>query len=674
MGFKKLHSAFFLCLALFCLQACGKPSEQQAEPVPTEQVPNIDLTGKTDASQPKPDLVQILPTSQQTPPTGTEINMIQAAREGKLAVVIKYIENLSVRPFAQDEQGQTALIAAASMGHPDVVEYMIKATGKGANSYLNWGDKNGWSAIMHAAKAGSVESVTILRDAGANPNVYDNELKSPAFLAAEAWNAALLKALLEPRKNTVIPNPNVKNKQGETIATIAIKNNRRDFLELMKELGANFDEADSQGVTPLIYAVKLGSRESIEFLLGLGANINAINFAGDSPLILTIKSGNNAMMTYLLEKGADPNAHKNSMAAPLQILVDRENADPELTRLLISKGAKLQDPSIPTGNVISRALHKGNAKVLDELFKGGAKISDLETTTGNGLTQALSIGDSEMALLMLEKGARVNLVDENGLSPLAHALKTNSMELIKALLAKGADPNQEAKIKGASPLEIVIDSDNPEILELLIGSGLKVNFDTTLLKAITEGKEKIIPLLIKKGARPNIMNSYGQPAIWLATTKGKISAVKSLLEGGAVTNVADSQNKTTPLIVAAYRGYKEILKLLIDSKANLELSDKNGLTALAYAVTRGSPETVETLITAGANVNATDSRGNTILDIAFALSKNVSYYDKTKNLAFIIDILKKAGAKRNSESAPEQGGGAPTPAPQAQPENTQAPR
>ena len=110
--------------------------------------------------------------------------------------------------------------------------------------------------------------------------------------------------------------------------------------------------------------------------------------------------------------------------------------------------------------------------------------------------------------------------------------------------------------------------------------------------------EKVKALINVMNNIDEIIDDFGDSAIFLAARKNNIEIVNYLIELG--TNV-NQQNKygETPLFNASL----EIMKLLVEIGVNINHIDKNGETALSNVCLNGLLEKVKYLISVGVDVN-----------------------------------------------------------------------
>jgi uncharacterized protein len=94
----------------------------------------------------------------------------------------------------QDNEGATALMHAASNGHREVVEALLKA-----KANVNVKDKDGSTALIRASSYGRAELVKVLLEAKADVNVQNKNGWTALILAAWAGHSQVVKMLLEAK-------------------------------------------------------------------------------------------------------------------------------------------------------------------------------------------------------------------------------------------------------------------------------------------------------------------------------------------------------------------------------------------------------------------------------------------------------------------------------------------
>ena len=230
--------------------------------------------------------------------------IVMAAAHSGNAALMRALLSAGASPQGAVTRNQTALMWAAGQGHSDVVAALldynakvdartlvrsqfVKSEKEQDSHPLNkvWVEQGGNTALIFAARAGSLESARLLVAAGSDVNGLSAFGTSPVIMAVHGGNNELLDFLL----------------------------NR----------GADV-ESSASGHTALHAAVLRGSLEAVELLLDHGADIEAIlekptparrqstdysfhdSLVGATPLWLAARFTEPRIMTLLLERGANP--------------------------------------------------------------------------------------------------------------------------------------------------------------------------------------------------------------------------------------------------------------------------------------------------------------------------------------------------------------------------------
>ena len=133
--------------------------------------------------------------------------------------------------------------------------------------------------LLEAVRAGDVQRVRELLEAGANPNARDKDGLTPLHWAASEGHADIVKILLEHGAD-----PNTKIKYGWTPLHYASREGHADVVKLLLEHGADPNTKKDDGLTPLHVAAFSGHADVVKLLLEHGADPNARNYLGWTPL------------------------------------------------------------------------------------------------------------------------------------------------------------------------------------------------------------------------------------------------------------------------------------------------------------------------------------------------------------------------------------------------------
>lgn len=167
-------------------------------------------------------------------------------------------------------------------------------------------------------------------------------------------------------------------------------------------------------------------------------------------------------------------------------------------------------------------------------------------------------------------------------------------------------------VNGDRLLSSVADGNIPGV-ELLISTGVNVNYDGVLGNAANAGQLAIARLLLDAGADVNLKDARGDTALMRASLKGHVDLCELFLDAGADMEVRDMFGGATVVQRAVAYGKTDVTTLLLDRGADMDARDMDDATALLIAATKGRASLVEMLVGRGADVNAEDRHGETAL-------------------------------------------------------------
>lgn len=181
-------------------------------------------------------------------------------------------------------------------------------------------DGRGNSPLMYAAAVGSLESMRLLLDAGADPNLANDFAATPLMWCAS--DGAKVRLLLSKGANV-----NARSNLGRTPLLIAATiDGSSEVARLLIEKGADVNARDKGGSSVLAQAAGSNNVEVALLLIARKAEVNTVDQGGYTPLINAANSGNRslAMVKLLLEHGAKVNVKTGDTAelvknGPIQI-------------------------------------------------------------------------------------------------------------------------------------------------------------------------------------------------------------------------------------------------------------------------------------------------------------------------------------------------------------------
>jgi ankyrin repeat protein len=295
--------------------------------------------------------------------------------------------------------------------------------------------------------------------------------------------------------------------------------------------------------------------------------------------------------------------------------------DPELTRLLLERGADANDGEVTYHT--PEGWDNDALKVLVELGK------PTQESLATMLLRKTDWHDCEGVRWLLENGADPNLLTHWGKTALHNAVVSdNDIEIFEALLDHGADPNilgsrpdAFRSASGKSALSLAARRGRGDVFDLTEQRGIPIQLQGVdrLIVACARNDAKSIRSLVEQEPRlrAELISDSG-PLLAQFAGNGNVAGVRNLLELGVEVRALhtegdgyfDIARNSTALHVAAWRARHDVVKLLLERGAPVDVVDGKGRTPLALAVRacvdsywkeRRSPESVRALLEAGAS-------------------------------------------------------------------------
>jgi uncharacterized protein len=176
-----------------------------------------------------------------------------------------------------------------------------------------------------------------------------------------------------------------------------------------------------------------------------------------------------------------------------------------------------------------------------------------------------------------------------------------------------------------------------EMVRALLKRGAKANVannygDYPLTEAVKLGDVELARMLLEAGASPDSPSQDGQTALMLASTIGSLPIAEMLIKRGAHVNAVETFRGQSALMWAAAEGHADVVDLLLKHGADVKIRAKyddwtremtsepraqfrhgGGLTALLYATRSGCTRCAVSIVKAGADVNQPNPDGITPL-------------------------------------------------------------
>lgn len=348
------------------------------------------------------------------PPAQPEADRFyDAIRSGDVAKVRSILDGRIDVNLVERRGGATPLIHAATVGS---IETMRLILDNGAN--VNAKTHGGMTALMSAVS--DLAKVRLLVERGADVNTATATGRTALQLAAMGGSSGpIVRYLLEHRANArAVDSGNV------TTLLAATLGNDTESIRLLVEAGVDVNEAtkgtdvgDFSGTTPLTYAAMAGNVEAVRLLLARGAKANAVTgppnatvkngtiaLGNFTPLLLASAFGPEAVVKDLVAAGADVNVKDARGMTPLMLAVSSDHGDLAVVRTLLSGGAKLDPKSLTGETAMDWALKSGQTPRVAALKAAGATPSaPAAAAAGTPLSRAASArAAAEKGLALLQ--------------------------------------------------------------------------------------------------------------------------------------------------------------------------------------------------------------------------------------------------------------------------------
>ena len=353
----------------------------------------------------------------------------------------------------------------AAYGHADLLRLLVEH-GADVDAFGYEGNHQWATPLVLACWEGSRETVRILLEAGANPNL-------PAIHGGSALHSAINH--WDPWKIEILLEYGARHDQFSAAVVGDVEELERQFGEY-ENIRRQFPEWNGfinrrdiyRNRTALEWAAFRRQEEAAEYLIEVGEEVtpqvavclgmmdeirrlveNDSDFPNrrtgadwpDPPLVWAVRTGQVEVVKYLLSVGADPDGRGAWDQMPLPLAVDLPvETSLEIVRALIAAGADVN------------AGRRGRTHLGEFTTKGNLQAADL----------------------LIQHGADVDKKNQRGLTPLQAMIYPPSwaerygdpIPNIEFLLARGADIDALSD-DGKTALDIAVEQENEDVANLL---------------------------------------------------------------------------------------------------------------------------------------------------------------------------------------------------------------
>ncbi|CAK9009098.1 Ankyrin-1 (ANK-1) (Ankyrin-R) (Erythrocyte ankyrin) [Durusdinium trenchii] len=226
-------------------------------------------------------------------------------------------------------------------------------------------DKVDWTALRAAARAGNVQCLTLLLEAGAEIEQKDVYGRTALHWAAFEGRLEVVELLLKAGAAVGW----AKN-DGADALHLAVWNGHLEVVRILLQARAEVDKGTNERATALHVAAQHGYLEISQMLLDVGADKNKARDCGQTALHGAAACGHLEVVRLLLEAGADIDAASSDGGATALHLAS-QNGFLEVVRLLLDFGADRHQRHQFGWTPLHEALASGHLDVGRLLLKDG---------------------------------------------------------------------------------------------------------------------------------------------------------------------------------------------------------------------------------------------------------------------------------------------------------------
>jgi ankyrin repeat protein len=512
------------------------------------------------------------------------------------------IEHQGVEPNELVPEFGSYLCLAAFVGSTKVVKMLLSLDRRVDIDFCS----SFGTALTVAAARGQKDTVKVLLDNGANPDISGGLYEDPLAAAATSLNVDIVRLLWEhPSSSLSLKHSKFRTSRALLAIGSAIRyafivedvepsnNERRDASEVIQILAQNglvMSIFSHISVPIFLWSLCVGSTEVMDLMLKDPTFILFKSASGQSLLHIVSSAGTLGMVKLIIKKFEDLEqsidvrderqctllhyATLNSDLAVVQYLLG-------LTDLDLDPNAKDLYGLTP----LHAAFAIGRPKVVRLLLDAGSSI-DEDGPEGLSMLHLAASNFCNPEVLDFLTDQLVDVTDDWDRTPLHIASQYGSDKTVQWLLDRSLDPSTP-DARGRTALHCACQNQAPSSTD-------------------------IIDMLLKKGASPTATDSAGSTPLhlafhdpeyassclfWTAYVKDywdkflevecarKAVHMLALDHEEEFINIQDDAGNT-PLHLACWRGLGTVIVILIDLRARLDLRDERG--CLAYQLIENS--------------------------------------------------------------------------------------
>jgi len=263
--------------------------------------------------------------------------------------------------------------------------------------------------FIRAVEMDDIKTVEELLLSGANPNIRNEQGEHALFIAVSNSNPSMVGLLLKHKALVAS-----RTRTGRSALRAAVENNEKEIAGILLNCDAYAMSLDFVINEMLHFALKYRYMEMVSFLMGKVTSVSMPSPERTPLLMKALTIGDLATARLLISKGADVNEMNDVGKSILSYMVRRK--DLKAVEILVSSGADVNASihEYDSDTVMHWAVRKGSIELIRLLLNGKPKFDEKGDDDATILDVATERGNKEIIDLLIEKGAKPNTERRKG--------------------------------------------------------------------------------------------------------------------------------------------------------------------------------------------------------------------------------------------------------------------
>lgn len=471
-----------------------------------------------------------------------------ACSNGNLEIVQWLIDHgAPVSEMTQCTDGLTPFMCAVRKNHLTVSQWLYaRFSGENALNPPIYAARNkkGTTPLMYAAESASLELVQWLLQIGANVKDTNTKGSNLVMWATANPNIEILKMLTAIDRTQI----SISNREGMTALAFAVKENRVDMVDFLRDQNVLMTPCNVSGMTPLLLSAQGGHLEVAKQLIRYGCSFKEVNNRGANVLLLAAQFGHVHFMEWVTTEGK-VSIFSTATNGCTALMYAANGGRQEAMEWLISKGCDVMECS-PIGTTpIMFAAMDGHTSLIKWLHEThGCKLTDSNQRGYSVLQCAVDSNSVETVRYMVESGTPVTPNPITRQTMTMFAAFQDCLEVLQYLVSEKLEDPELILATGLTAFSLAISKGNIRIMDWMYANVPNISLNASIRNT---------------GIR------YTIPPLHVAVRSSNIASAQWLVANGADVNAACPVVGRRPLEYVAASGAAQMFWWLIKQGASL---------------------------------------------------------------------------------------------------------